>query len=268
MRSCLDLCGGEADRYVFGGGPDTAGGGGGDGGGDSVLQCSGLEDCERQAGRLQGTGWHPPAYGGGGFEQYIPDVLDTARRLGVDPTHLPANFMMESYHCLDIAGARGCRMMQNIQKNMTNPWWGLATSFLIPLAGRLAGQGDEASIGLANVEKKTFEATQAAHPELAGRSWDELLDDPKLNIDAMAYLMMDLEAMLPARLNTTYSREELVRMGYRTKPRHMLSVATGRLPMGDESRRLNDVYLNQVARAQRWIGYYYTKQCASGTCNV
>jgi RHS repeat-associated protein len=247
---------------------DGGGGGGGAGGGSSViLQCSGPEDCERQAGRLQGTSWDPPAYGGGGFEQYIPDVLDTARRLGVDSTHLLANFMMESYRCLDIAGAGGCRMMQNFQKNMTNPWWALASP-LIPLAGRLGGQGDEASIGLANFDKGTFEVTQAAHPELAGRSWDELLDDPKLNIDAMAYRMMDLEAMLPAQLNTTRSRGELVRMGYRTGERNMLSVATGQLPMGNESRRLNDVYLNQVARAQRWIGYYYARQCMGGICSV
>ena len=150
---------------------------------------------------------------------------------------------------------------------MTKPWW-MLLSPLIPLAGRLGGQGDEASIGLANFDKKTFDATKAAHPELTGRSWDELLDDPKLNIDAMAYRMMDLEAMLPGRLNTTYSRGELVRMGYRTGEDNMLAVATGQLPMGAESRRLNDVYLTQVARAQRWIGYYYTNQCAGGTCSV
>jgi hypothetical protein len=67
----------------------------------------------------------------------------------------------------------------------------------------LLGQGDEASIGLANFDKRTFDETKGAHLELAGRGWDELLDDPKLNIDAMAYRMMDLGAMLPAQLNTT-----------------------------------------------------------------
>jgi hypothetical protein len=72
--------------------------------------------------------------------------------------------------------------------------------------------------------------------------------------------------MLPAQLNTTYSREELIRMGYRTGVKNMLEVATGLSPMGDDSRRLNDVYLKQVARAQRWIGYHYADQCASGTC--
>jgi hypothetical protein len=138
--------------------------------------------------------------------------------------------MMESYRCFDIGGVGACRTMQNVQKNMINPWWGLLTP-LIPLAGWLGGQGDEASIGLANFDKQTVEETRAAHPELGG-SWDELLDNPKLNIDAMAYRMMDLGAMLPAQLNTTYSRKELIRMGYRTGVKNMLEVATGQSPDG------------------------------------
>ena len=72
--------------------------------------------------------------------------------------------------------------------------------------------------------------------------------------------------MLPAQLNTTYSREELIRMGYRIGVKNMLEVATGQSPTGDESRRLNDVYLKQMPRAQRRIRYYNSDQCASGTC--
>lgn len=55
------------------------------------------------------------------LEQSIPEVLDKARRLGVDPEHLLANFMVESYRCLGIAGAGGCRMMQNFQKEHDPP---------------------------------------------------------------------------------------------------------------------------------------------------
>lgn len=76
----------------------------------------------------------------------------------------------------------------------------------------------------------------------------------------MAYRMLELEAVLLGQLYTAYSREELVRIGYRTGD-NMLLVATGRLPMGDGSRRLNEVYLSQVARAQRWIGCYHQRRC-------
>ncbi|WP_344300529.1 DNRLRE domain-containing protein [Paractinoplanes deccanensis] len=237
----------------------------------ATWECSGPADCERDA----GSGglippWDPPALGGGDFEQHIPYILEMAAKTGVDPQLLLANYMMEAHRCTEIAGNSACRTMQNFQKNMTHPGWFLVSP-LIPLAGWLGGQGDEASIGTANFEKDIFERTRdntagGARPELAGRSWDELLDDPQLNIAAMAYHLKDLQDALPAELKTSYSKSELVRMGYRAGEENMLLVATG-TPMGQESVDNNKIFMSQYARAGRWINYYYQSQCQT-TCTA
>jgi len=226
-------------------------------GGEDVKtwDCGSPVECERFLGRREGPTWDPPDFGGGDFEQHIPYILEMAAKTGVDPQLLLANYIIESHRCTEIAGNSNCRTMQSFQKNMTNPWWCLL-SWSIPLAGWLGGQGDEASIGTANFEKKIFEQTRdntanGARPELEGREWEELLDDPKLNIAAMAYHMQDLQNALPAELKTTFSRNELIRFGYRTGVGNMQDVATGRLPMGEESVENNQMFLKQYARAGR-----------------
>lgn len=81
----------------------------------------------------------------------------------------------------------------------------------------------------------------------------------------MAYHMQDLAAALPEQLNTTYSREELIRFGYRTGVQNMVDVASGRLPMGAESVANNQMYLGVYAQATRFVQRHNSSQCGS-TC--
>ncbi|MFF5075547.1 RHS repeat domain-containing protein [Actinoplanes sp. NPDC000266] len=202
-----------------------------------------------------GPTWDPPASGGGDFEQYVPHIMDMAKRTGVDPEFLLANYMMEAHRCTEIAGWTGCRVMQAMQAG--NP--------VIP------GQGNDASIGTANFDRDTFDKTVSPdsgepRPELAGREWTELVSDKILNIDAMAYRLKDLGDALPDEQNyrSDYTRTELARMGYRAGVDNMNLVATGQYPMGDESRKNNEIFRTQLTRARVYINfheeYYEPKQ--------
>ncbi len=136
-------------------------GGSGSQGGRGSSTCAIIIECEPLPG---GLNWDPPGGGGGPWAQHIPYILEMARKAGLDPSLLLANFIIESFRCMQ-AGDGICRAMQAFQKDMTSPWWyGVAflspIAIVIPLAGSLGGQGDQASIGYANLEKRIFEATQ------------------------------------------------------------------------------------------------------------
>jgi hypothetical protein len=84
----------------------------------------------------------------------------------------------------------------------------------------------------------------------------------------MAYRMQDLGNMLPAQLKTSYSRQELIRFGYRSPADQMVDIAVGADRMDVESAANNQMFLRQSARAQRWIDYYYADRCGSGSICV
>jgi hypothetical protein len=98
------------------------------------------------------------------------------------------------------------------------------------------GQGDEASIGITNMDKKTFEAVKERFPDqFAGREWDDIRTTPVLAIKAMAYRMKDLKDQLPERSGAgrSFTEAELIDFGYRGNPEAMVSVTLGREPMAN-----------------------------------
>jgi hypothetical protein len=56
-------------------------------------------------------------------------------------------------------------------------------------------------------------------------------------------------AMLPAQLNTSYSRQELIRFGYRSAARHMVDIAVRNEKMDSASVANNQMFLKQYSRA-------------------
>jgi hypothetical protein len=199
-----------------------------------------------------------PVYGGGDFEQYIPDIIEMAQKAAIDPQLLLANYMIESASCDGLAAV--CAPLQEVQAHATDDWWDLLEAWYVPLLGHRMGQGDHASIGTANMDRTTYEQTQdntanGPRPELAGHSWFDLIGNPKLSIAAMAHRLEDLQSGLQFNLDTTYSRNELIRLGYRSTWSSMMEVATGS-PMNPGSVANTQMFDVQYARAGRWLSYY------------
>ncbi|TGZ15294.1 hypothetical protein DV517_02670 [Streptomyces sp. S816] len=91
----------------------------------------------------------------------------------------------------------------------------------------------EASFGVANMHRATFERVRRAH-ELSGR-WQDLRDDPGFAIHAAALHLKDLDRGLPRRHVRRYSRDELLALGYNTGERNMRAFARG-VPPGPMAR--------------------------------
>ncbi|MFR0355064.1 transglycosylase SLT domain-containing protein [Streptomyces sediminimaris] len=91
----------------------------------------------------------------------------------------------------------------------------------------------EASFGVANMHRATFEQVRRAHG-LSGR-WQDLRDDPALAIHAAALYLKDLDQILPERHVRRYTRAELLALGYNAGGRNMRAFARG-VPPGPMAR--------------------------------
>lgn len=91
----------------------------------------------------------------------------------------------------------------------------------------------EASFGVANMHRATFERVRRAHG-LAYR-WEELRDDPTLAIHAAALHLKDLDRALPTRHTRRCTRDELLALGYNAGERNMRAFARG-VPPGPMAR--------------------------------
>ncbi|MEU2930607.1 lytic transglycosylase domain-containing protein [Streptomyces sp. NPDC007251] len=91
----------------------------------------------------------------------------------------------------------------------------------------------EASFGVANVHRATFERVQQAHG-LTGR-WQDLRDDPAFAIRVAALYLKGLDQSLPRRRVRRYTRDELLALGYNTGERNMRALARG-VPPGPMAR--------------------------------
>jgi RHS repeat-associated protein len=152
---------------------------------------------------------------------YTEYIVNLAQKLGLDPRLLLATLMLESRACLGWTGQKLCAIQHGVQMN--SPEWPF-------------GQGDEASIGITNMDKKTFEAVKERFPDqFAGREWDDIRTTPVLAIKAMAYRMKDLKDQLPERSGAgrSFTEAELIDFGYRGNPEAMVSVTLGREPMAN-----------------------------------
>ncbi|MGW3509945.1 transglycosylase SLT domain-containing protein [Streptomyces sp. NPDC000994] len=105
----------------------------------------------------------------------------------------------------------------------------------------------DAAFGIANMHRATFDATKKDR-DFANRSWDELPDDRDLAIEAAAWYLHDLAAVLPAHWPAPYSRSDLLALGYNTGQGNMLAFARGATP-GSQARSYLDKLHANWARA-------------------
>ncbi|MEU0007177.1 lytic transglycosylase domain-containing protein [Streptomyces sp. NPDC006314] len=91
----------------------------------------------------------------------------------------------------------------------------------------------DASFGVANMHRATFEQVRRAH-SLAGR-WQDLRDDPAFAVHVAALHLRDLDRNLPERHTRRYTRDELLALGYNAGERNMRAFARG-VPPGPMAR--------------------------------
>ncbi|MBO1335726.1 lytic transglycosylase domain-containing protein [Streptomyces sp. VRA16 Mangrove soil] len=110
----------------------------------------------------------------------------------------------------------------------------------------------DAAFGVANMHRATYDETRRGR-DFAGRSWDELPDDPDLAIEAEAWHLHDLAAQLPAHWSGPYTRDELLALGYNTGAGNMLAFARGASP-GSQARSYLDRLHANWDKAGRALG--------------
>ncbi|WP_229891341.1 transglycosylase SLT domain-containing protein [Streptomyces mashuensis] len=107
----------------------------------------------------------------------------------------------------------------------------------------------DSAFGVANMHRAAFDETKQGR-DFAGRSWEELPDDPDLAVEAAAWYLHDLAAGLPAQPGNTYSKDELLAIGYNAGPGTLRTVARG-TPPGPAARSYLDRLHANWDRAQK-----------------
>jgi soluble lytic murein transglycosylase-like protein len=99
-----------------------------------------------------------------------------------------------------------------------------------PASQRLwAALNPGASLGIVNMHQAAFE--QARHGRsFSARRFAELPDDPELALQAAAWYLNDLAAMLPAEPKAKLTHDQLLALGYNTGPSNMRLFARGVIP--------------------------------------
>ncbi|MFF2963579.1 lytic transglycosylase domain-containing protein [Streptomyces sp. NPDC057963] len=100
-----------------------------------------------------------------------------------------------------------------------------------------------ASFGIANMHRATFDEVKQGR-DFGDRRWDELPDDRDLAIEAEAWYLHDLAALLPAQLSASYSKNELLALGYNTGAGNMLAFAHGATPGSQAQSYLDRLHAN------------------------
>jgi hypothetical protein len=129
--------------------------------------------------------------------RFAPQVLGSARRTGIHPQLLMAILFNESYKPHDPTFERAWHQLD-----------------------------PNSALGVANMHEKAFNDTKRGR-NFAKRQWEELIDDPVLAIDAAAWYLHDLNKRLPRTWPTSYSRDDLLALGYNAGPSNMLAFARG-----------------------------------------
>ncbi|MEU9347706.1 lytic transglycosylase domain-containing protein [Streptomyces sp. NPDC048278] len=105
----------------------------------------------------------------------------------------------------------------------------------------------DAAFGIANMHRATFDEVKRGR-DFANRSWESLPDDRDLAIEAEAWYLHDLSTRLPATWSASYTRDELLALGYNTGPANMLAFARGASP-GSQARSYLDELRANWAKA-------------------
>lgn len=110
----------------------------------------------------------------------------------------------------------------------------------------------DAAFGVANMHEATFEQAKKGRA-FAGRSWQQLPDDPDLAIEAEAWYLHDLAAQLPAKRSGSLSTDELLALGYNAGPGNMKAFARGTKP-GSQAQSYLDTLRDNWAKAGKVLG--------------
>ncbi|AUG75539.1 hypothetical protein CFP65_0579 [Kitasatospora sp. MMS16-BH015] len=100
----------------------------------------------------------------------------------------------------------------------------------------------DSAFGIANMHRAAFDETKAEH--FPNRNWEELPDDPNLAIQAAAWYLAGLADQLPEQRSSSYTKEELLALGYNTGPGNMLAFARGAHPGAQAQSYLDHLHAN------------------------
>lgn len=101
----------------------------------------------------------------------------------------------------------------------------------------------DAAFGIANMHKAAFDETKQGR-DFAHRDWQELPDDTNLAIEAAAWFLHDLAAQLPAHWSGSYTKDELLALGYNAGGGNMAAFARGAKPGADAQTYLDRLRTN------------------------
>ncbi|MET8953020.1 lytic transglycosylase domain-containing protein [Streptomyces sp. NPDC004533] len=110
----------------------------------------------------------------------------------------------------------------------------------------------DAAFGIANMHRAAFDEVKQGR-DFAGRRWEELPDDRDLAIEAEAWYLHGLATRLPVRWSASYTKDDLLALGYNTGASNMLAFARGVAP-GSQARSYLDRLHANWAKAGRAVG--------------
>ncbi|MFJ7496345.1 lytic transglycosylase domain-containing protein [Streptomyces sp. NPDC097727] len=157
---------------------------------------------------------HAPPTGAYDPAAYAPQVRTHAARADIDPKLLMAVLYNESYKPHDPELERAWQRYK-----------------------------PDAAFGIANMHRAAFDETKRRH-DFANRRWEELPGDRDLAIEAAAWHLHDLAAQLPAHRPGTYTKNELLALGYNTGSGNMLAFARGAHPGSQAQSYLDRLHAN------------------------
>ncbi|MCW3817718.1 transglycosylase SLT domain-containing protein [Micromonospora sp. DR5-3] len=150
--------------------------------------------------------------------KYSDDVQEIAAAAGVDPATVMALLIKES--SLRTMGGGAARTYESGQVVLDK----------LGVWSALVGHGP--SIGLCQMQEKTFKATADKYPGVfEGRSWNEMIYDDELAITAMTYQVKMLqETAEQHQNNSVLTTDQLVAVGYNQGPEKMVGMmSSGKL---------------------------------------
>ncbi|TDD62900.1 lytic transglycosylase domain-containing protein [Kribbella antibiotica] len=100
----------------------------------------------------------------------------------------------------------------------------------------------DASFGIANMHRAAFDQTKRGR--FAKRQWEELPDHPELAIEAAAWHLHDLANRLPTHRKSTFTKDELLALGYNTGAGNMRAFARGAHPGAQAQTYLDRLHAN------------------------
>jgi len=100
----------------------------------------------------------------------------------------------------------------------------------------------DASFGIANMHRAAFDETKRGR--FPKRQWEELPDHPDLAIEAAAWHLHDLARRIPDKRSATFTKDELLALGYNAGAGNMRAFARGAHPGPQARSYLDNLHAN------------------------